>query len=77
MAIVFRTGFGSKADAQAVHQAPIRKLVQHLDSNCKTLSAGDVARRAEMVDILQATVDKLLEVDGYILADRPAFGVDV
>jgi len=77
MSIVFRTGFGSKADAQTCHQPHIRSLVQHLDSNCKTLSVGDVARRAEMIIILQATVDKLLEVDSNTITERPVFGAEV
>lgn len=77
MAQVFRTGWGSKNDKQTCHQPTVRKLVAHLDSNCKTLSVGDVARRAEMVIILQATVDKLLEVDNKTIANRPAFGAEV
>lgn len=77
MAQVFRTGFGSKADKQTCHQPAVRALIAHLDSNCKTHSTKDSVRRAEMIDILQATVDKLLEVDGYVLADRPPFGTEV
>lgn len=77
MAQVFRTGWGSKADNQTCHQPTVRKLVAHLDSNCKTLSPKDVVRRAEMIVILQATVDKLVEVDGGVIDGRPAFGADV
>ena len=73
MAQVFRTGFGSKADSQACHQPTVRKLVAHLDSNCKTSSAGDVARRAEMVIVLQHTVDKLLALDSGTILTRPDF----
>ncbi len=75
--IVFRTGWGSKADHQACHQPTVRKLVAHLDSNCKTLSAGDVTRRAEMIKILQATVDKLIEIDSGDIGARPSFGAEV
>ena len=76
MAQVFRTGFGSKSDSQACHQATVRKLVAHLDSNCKTSSARDVVRRAEMIIVLQHTVDKLLNLDAGTILERPAFLAD-
>ncbi len=76
MAVIFRTGFGSSVDVQRIHQPTVRKLVAHLDSNCHWMRAGDIARRAEMVIILQCAVDKLLEVDGLDLTGRPAFLTD-
>ena len=77
MAQVFRTGFGSKEDVQTIHQPAVRALVAHLDSNCKTSSVGGVARRLEMVKILQHTVDKLITLDGETDdTGRPAYLAD-
>ena len=77
MTQLFRTGFGSKADAQRCHQPTVRKLVAHLNSNCKTLSPGDVARRAEMVIVLQQAVDSMLTLDGLDILGRPDFNENV
>ena len=77
MASPFRTGFGSKADVSGAHQPAIRDLKRHIEYNCLGLSAKVTARRAEMITILQATVDKLLEEDSKAIGDRPAFGAEV
>lgn len=77
MASPFRTGFGSKADASGTHQPIVRRLKQHMEHNCLGSGVPVTARRVEMIRILQAAVDKLLEEDGDAIGDRPTFGAEV
>lgn len=67
----FSAHFGSKQDAQRVHQNTCTMLKQHLNSNCMNYTGNSVTRRAEMILILQNAVDKMLDEDGS--TTRPKF----
>lgn len=72
----FGHAWGSKQDAQKVHQNTCTQLKQHINSTCMKYngnSAGEQARRAELIVILQNAVDKMLDEDAGLIGDRPAF----